>query len=195
MKRRDVLKGIGLSLGYVVVTPSVLSLLQSCKNTKTIDWSPAFFNKNQMTVITNLVDLILPKTDDLSGALDVKVPQFIDAYVNEVSKPKDQKELKQGIDAIMKKLKKPVSDLKTSDYDALLAQYLKASKAKQASFKKDKNEALIFGTLVSLRSFSIWAYKTSEQIGENVLAYDPIPGELIGCMPLQEATGGRAWSL
>ncbi len=195
MKRREVLKGIGLSLGFVVATPSIISLLQSCKRADTLNWQPAFFSKNQMTVLNNLVDLILPKTNDLPGALDVKVPQFIDAYVNDVSKPKDQKEFKQGIDAIIKKLGKPVSDLKTSDYDTLLAHYLKAGKEKQASFEKDKNDALVFGTLSSLRSFSIWAYKTSEQVGEKVLAYDPIPGELIGCMPLQEATGGRAWSL
>jgi len=154
-----------------------------------------FFNKDQMTVVTQLVDLILPKTADLPGALDVKVPQFIDAYVNEVSYPKQQKEFKQGINAVIKKLNKPVKNLTVKDYDALLAHYLKASKDKQASFQKDKNEALVLGTLNSLRSFSIWAYKTSEQVGEKVLAYDPIPGELIGCMPLNEATGGKAWSL
>jgi len=195
MKRRDVLKGIGLSLGFVVATPSIISLLQSCKRADTLNWQPAFFSKDQMVVLTNLVDLILPKTNDLPGALDVKVPQFIDAYVNDVSKPKDQKEFKQGIDAIIKKLNKPISDLKTTDYDTLLAHYLKASKEKQASFKKNKNDTLVFDTLSSLRGFSIWAYKTSEQVGEKVLAYDPIPGELIGCMPLQEATGGKAWSL
>jgi glucoside 3-dehydrogenase (cytochrome c) hitch-hiker subunit len=195
MKRRDVLKGIGLSLGFVVATPSIIGLLQSCKRADTLNWQPAFFSKDQMVVLTNLVDLILPKTNDLPGALDVKVPQFIDAYLSDVSKPKDQKEFKQGIDAIIKNLGKPVSDLKTSDYDALLAQYLKADKTKLTSIKKDKNEALIYDTLTSLRGFSIWAYKTSEQVGEKVLAYDPIPGELIGCMPLQDATGGKAWSL
>jgi len=195
MKRRDVLKGIGLSLGYVVATPSIISLLQSCKRADTINWQPAFFNKKQMTVVTNLVDLILPKTDDLPGALDVKVPQFIDAYINEVSKPEDQKELKQGVDAVLKKLGKPVEKLTVKDYDALLAHYLKASKADQEAFMKDKNDAAVHSTITSLRGFSIWAYKTSEYVGEKVLAYDPIPGELIGCMPLQKATGGKAWSL
>ncbi len=195
MKRRDVLKGIGLSVGYAMATPTIVSLLQSCQNANTVNWSPAFFNKDQMTVVTHLVDLILPKTADLPGALDVKVPQFIDAYVNEVSYPKQQKEFNLGINAVIKKLNKPVKNLTVKDYDALLAHYLKASKDKQASFQKDKNEALVLGTLNSLRSFSIWAYKTSEQVGEKVLAYDPIPGELIGCMPLKEATGGKAWSL
>jgi len=195
MKRRDVLKGIGLSLGYVVATPSILSLIQSCKNVDVATWTPAFFSKNQMTVVNNLVDLILPKTTDLPGALDVKVPQFIDAYVNEVSKPEDQEEFKQGIDAVIKKLNKPVEKLTVKDYDALLAHYLKATKEQQKAFMKDKIDSAVYSTLTSLRSFSIWAYKTSEFVGEKVLAYDPIPGELIGCMPLQDATGGKAWSL
>jgi len=195
MKRRDVLKGIGLSLGYVVAMPSILSLIQSCKNVNVATWTPAFFSENQMTVVNNLVDLILPKTPDLPGALDVKVPQFIDAYVNEVSKPKDQKEFKQGIKSIIKKLNKPVDKLTVKDYDALLAHYLKATKEQQKAFMKNKTDGAVYSTLTSLRSFSIWAYKTSEFVGEKVLAYDPIPGVLIGCMPLQEATGGKAWSL
>ena len=103
--------------------------------------------------------------------------------------------MKQGIDAIVKKLGKPVSNLKTADYDGLLAKYLKANKAEQKAFENDKNEALVYGTLTSLRSFSIWAYKSSEEVGEKVLAYDPIPSVFNGCMPLQEATGGKAWSL
>lgn len=195
MKRRDVLKGIGLSLGYVVATPFILSLIQSCKNVNVATWTPAFFSKNQMTVVNNLVDLILPKTADLPGALDVKVPQFIDAYVSEVSKPEDQKEFKQGIETVIKKLIKPVEKLTVKDYDTLLAYYLKATKGQQDAFMKDKIDATVYSTLTSLRSFSIWAYKNSEFVGEKVLAYDPFPGELIGCMPLQEATGGKAWSL
>lgn len=195
MKRRDVLKGLGLSMGFIVATPSILSLLQSCKRTEMLDWKPAFFTDEQITVLNNLVDLILPKTADLPGALDVKVPQFIDAYVNEVSTPDEQKEFKDGIDAVIKKLNKAVADLKVADYDKILAHYLKASKNEQLAFENDKTEALVYGTLTSLRSFSIWAYKTSEKVGKEVLAYDPIPGVLIGCMPLQEASGGKAWSL
>ena len=39
------------------------------------------------------------------------------------------------------------------------------------------------------------AFKTNEFIGEEVLAYAPIPGEQKGCVDLMEATGGKAWSL
>ena len=46
-----------------------------------------------------------------------------------------------------------------------------------------------------LRSFTIRAFKTNEYIGENVMAYAPIPGQQKGCVDLMEATGGKAWSL
>ena len=48
---------------------------------------------------------------------------------------------------------------------------------------------------MNLRNSSVWAYKTSELIGETVLAYAPIPGKQQGCISLDEATGGKAWSL
>jgi hypothetical protein len=47
----------------------------------------------------------------------------------------------------------------------------------------------------SLRGLTIWGFKTSEFIGEEVLAYLPVPGEYIGCGDLQELTGGKAWSI
>lgn len=195
MKRREVLKGLGLSLGFVVATPSLISLLQSCNKTPTINWQPAFFDKDQIVVLTNLVDLILPKTTDSPGALDVKVPQFIDAYAKEVANPDAQKNYLEGLTAIIKELNKSVSNLKSPDYDALLAKYLKANSETQEAFKNNSSENLVFNTLTSLRSISIWAFKTSEEIGKNVLAYLPLPGAYKGCMSLQEASGGKAWSL
>ena len=41
----------------------------------------------------------------------------------------------------------------------------------------------------------IRAYRGSELVGEQYLAYDPIPGRQVGCIDLEEATGGRIWSL
>ena len=48
--------------------------------------------------------------------------------------------------------------------------------------------------LKNIKSDTIWAYKISEFVGENVLAYDPIPG-VAYCGDLQELTGGKSWSL
>lgn len=197
MNRRDLLKGIGLTLGYAVVTPSVISLLHSCKSEAKI-WVPQFLSIDEGTVLKNLVDLILPTTEDSPGALDVNVPEFIDLYINKAYDTKAQVKFKEGITSILTALnisEKGPSELKTEQYDALLAKYLKTTKIEQKAFKKDTEDGIIFNTLINIRGTSIWAYKTSEQIGENILAYDPIPGWQKGCMSLEEATGGKAWSL
>jgi hypothetical protein len=200
MDRRKALKGLGLTLGFVVATPTVLSILQSCKTDtkKVAGWIPEFFSEDEGIVIENLVDLILPKTADLPGASEVNVAQFIDLYTSKVSGKEEQEAYKKGLAAIINALGKPVKDLTTVDYDRLLAKFLKASKEEQEAFRNNDEEAPVLETLVGLRGGAIWAYKTSEKVGEEILAYDPVPGEQKGCISVEEATGqwgGRAWSL
>jgi len=76
----------------------------------------------------------------------------------------------------------------------------KAVSAYKAGVKKDSaasipKEALAYEFAVQLRSMTITAFKTNEYIGENILAYVPIPGQQKGCIDLMEATGGKAYSL
>lgn len=197
MNRRDVIKGLGLSFGYAVATPTMFSLLQGCKTESHI-WVPKFLTIDESIVLRNLVDLILPKTEATPGALDVNVPEFIDLFAYKAFNEDEAGEFKIGMISIMNALniyEKGPSELKTEDYDALLAKYLKTDEDQQAAFMENETDATIFETLVNIRGMSIWAYKTSEQIGEHVLAYDPIPGRQQGCVSLEEATGGKAWSL
>ena len=201
MNRRDALKGMGLTLGYTIAAPSIISLLHSC-NTETSLWNPTFLTDDEAMVITNLVDLILPKTPASPGALEVNVPEFLDIYALKVYDDDRKAKYKQGLQAIIKELKTVspnISSLKTKDYDALLAKYLKSNKEQQKAYNspqnKDDEGAIVFKALVGLRGSAIWAYKKSELIGENVLAYDPVPGMQKGCISLDEATGGKAWSL
>ena len=201
MNRRDALKGMSLSLGYAIAAPSVLSMLQSC-NTETSNWTPIFLTQKEATVMTNLIDLILPKTAASPGALDVNVPEFLDLYAYKVYDDERKTKYKKGIHAMIKELNVLDSDpstLKTEDYDAMLTKYLKSSKAQQKKYGEETDEnnhgALVFNALVGLRSSSMWAYKNSQKVGENVLAYDPVPGEQKGCVSLDDVTGGKAWSL
>lgn len=204
MNRRNALKGLGLSIGYTLATPTIISMLQSCKTEAKL-WTPIFFTVDEGIVVKNLIDLMLPKTQNVPGALDVNVPEFLDLYISKTYDELKQKKYKKGLTAIMNALpitEKGTSDLKIEDYDALLSKYLKTSKEQQLTYrayndeKDPKNEdAQIFQALDGLRGASIWAFKTSEEIGENVLAYDPVPGAQKGCISLNEATGGKAWSL
>ncbi|MEW4924016.1 gluconate 2-dehydrogenase subunit 3 family protein [Algibacter sp. 2305UL17-15] len=197
MNRRDALKNISLGVGYTLAAPSILSLLQSCKSDVEA-WVPIFLSLEEGVVLKNLVDLILPKTEDTPGALEVNVPEFIDLFMAKGENEEHQAELRAGFASIMTALNIPEEDpskLKTEDYDALLAKYLKADKTQLEKFKTSETDKLIFETLNYIRGKSIWAYKTSEFVGEKVLAYDPIPGPAKGCITVEEATGGKAWSL
>ena len=53
----------------------------------------------------------------------------------------------------------------------------------------------INSVLVELRGLTFESYFQSEQIGEQVLNYDEVPGEWIGSYPMSQVPNGRAWSL
>ena len=140
--------------------------------------------------------MILPTTKNSPGALDVNVPEFIDLYALKVYDNEKAKKYREEIQSILSELpitETGVKDLKKEDYDKLLTKYLRATKEEQKQFVQNKN--IVFEALMGLRSQSIWAYKTSETVGENILAYDPIPGIQKGCVDLKEVTDGKAWSL
>lgn len=195
MNRRDALKNLGLSLGYVMATPTILSMLQGC-TTPEEKWTPLFFSNKQAYVLTNLVDLILPKTKEVPGALEVNVPKFIDLYTSKTTNDEQKEIYTAGLDAVMEELGVPNEEpitLETEKFNAILSKYLSITKAERLAYVEQKN--IVFESLMKIRDQSVWAYRSSENIGKNVLAYDPIPGQQKGCISLKDATGGKAWSL
>ena len=215
MDRRIALKNIGLSLGYVVATPTLISLVQSCKDQNIVEWTPSFLTKEEGSVLYKLVDIILPKTDTPS-ATDVNVHVFIDKFANEIMMHEQQNFIKMAMSKFVDKAlkdsgKEKIEDLDSEDLEPVLAASLKTTKEDEVINYKSINtykEAINNGEQAELddtisrfafandlRGQTIWAYKTSEYIGEEVLAYLPVPGEYIGCGDLQELTGGKAWSI
>lgn len=198
MNRRDAIKNIGLSLGYAAAVPTALSILQSC-STQTASWTPQFLTTDQGHLITNLIDLILPKTADAPGGVEVNVPEFIDLLALKTFKVEKQKKFKQQLQTVIAELTQnekitiAVKDIAAEKYDALLAKHLKSTQSERKQFSKE--EKTVFNTLKDLRSKAVWAYKMSEYVGENILAYNPIPGEYKSCIDLNEVTDGKAWSL
>lgn len=198
MKRRDVLKNIGFTAGFFVATPSIISLLQSCtSDVKT--WTPEFLSPEQGIVLTNLVDVILPKTD-IPSATEMNVPQFIDKYINEVLEDEQQEQFKNAFTNILVILKKDghesVEKISEDDYKSLLDTYMLGKDGIDQE-REDNPESLEMTTsefLNNLKWMTIKAYVTTEEIGEHVLAYDPVPGAYY-CGDLQELTGGKSWSL
>jgi len=198
MNRRDVLKNMGFATGYLLATPTILSMLQSCtSDVKT--WVPDFLSSEEGIVLTKLVDVILPKTE-LPSATEMNVPQFIDKYINEVLEDEQQYQVKNGFKTMLSILKQDgiesVEKLTEDNYKSLLDQHMlvKGEIDKERAANPESLELTKSEFLNSLKGITIMAYVTTEEIGERVLKYDPIPAAYY-CGDLQELTGGKSWSL
>ncbi|MEC3905661.1 gluconate 2-dehydrogenase subunit 3 family protein [Tamlana sp. 2201CG12-4] len=210
MDRRTALKNLTKSIGYTVAAPTIMNILASCSSDKTALWTPLFLTSDEKHMVTHLVDLILPKTE-IPGGLDVNIPQFLDAMYHNIELQPNQELFKKGAEYFSKiftqTLNKPVSSGTKEDFNVLLDKYLNLSKEdskyilKQqklnvnAISEKETETYSIYKFLLSVRYYSIFGYCTSEKVGKEILAYDPVPGVYNGCISLEETTNGRAWSL
>ena len=214
MNRRQALKNIGLGAGAIVVGPATLNLLQSCKGDSRSNWEPVFLSVSNGFALKQLLEVIIPKTDT-PGAEELNIAEFIDSYMQEVASEERQENFKESADAFSRAFKsefdKEESEGSLEDYEQIVAKYLKATPAEKEEIAKRNTEtqdpqdkdleitldadAGSLAYLQEVRNMGIWAYKTSEEIGENVMWYDPIPGEYIPCGPVEDLGGGKAMSL
>ena len=214
MNRRKALKNIGMGFGAITATPAVVGLFQSCQ-TAAPNWTPIHFTQDQFGVVSKLMDIIIPTTT-IPGAIELKLPEFLDGYVDAIINTKGQESLILGLNqyiavALEEKGDDDAGDLTSEELEVQLSKYLRGEEAQQknwsklasaykAAVQKDSaasipKEALAYEFAVQLRTMTITAFKTNEYIGENVMAYVPIPGQQKGCVDLMEATGGKAYSL
>ena len=215
MQRRTALKNIGLSLGGLTLTPTVVGLLQSCQQTPA-GWSPAVIPQEQYNFLTRVIDVILPTTPNVPGATDLNLMAFIDGYFDRVASEEDKAQFLMGADiftqvATTEAGKDSTPVLTNEDIDNVLAAYFRATPETQAAREEAFTQYLertaegtitevpvegaVHTFLHALRSISITAFKTNAIIGEEHLAYAPVPGQQQGCVDLQEASEGKAWAL
>ncbi|MCK0148184.1 gluconate 2-dehydrogenase subunit 3 family protein [Arenibacter sp. F26102] len=197
MDRRSVLKKTGLVAGATVAMPTLLSLLQSCWNEPRLTWKPEFFTKEEATTIGTLVEMILPRTDT-PGALDVKVDVFIDRVISQTYDQEGQQNIRNEITTFNNRCKEKFGTNFASLDVSERVEVLKAEEKSTGKFNPGIWGITIgdqepIGFYRSMKSMAIWAYFTSEVIGEQVLSYDPIPGSYEPCKPLSEV--GNRWSL
>lgn len=213
MDRRKVLKSLGLGATALVATPTLVSLLQSC--TSEPDFIPTFVDQEMGNTLRDIVDLIIPSDATSKGAKELRVHEFIDGYWSQILEPKNQAITKIGLTAMAVAFKNQfgseITSANSEELDRFLSKYLMASKSQKNTYQKNLDqfysayakdkaatpdvEAATYSILGSIRGMTIWGWKTTEEIGENYLAYEPIPGKQVGCLPLSEATAGKAYSL
>jgi len=206
MQRREALKHIGISTGVVVASPALLNMMQSCTS-EPEGWKPTFMAQDEADMVSQLADIILPKTEDAPGASEVNVVEFIDMYWDQVSTVKYKAKVKDAFGRIKAKMVadygEDASKWTAQNYTALLDNTMLDPKDEKPEPPGTNNEYEEFEHdlpiseskfLKGIKYMTINAYLNSEQVGEQVLVYDPIPGDYI-CGDLQELTGGKKYSM
>ena len=170
MKRRDLLKTGVYGLAGVTLSSTLLSTLQSCSSIE--KYNPVYFSKTEFFLLYNIVDFFIPKTET-PGALDMKVPQFIDIIISETYNIESKNNFSN-------KLKLLIEDFKTKNIDLLDNNSIKSK------FVSDFNKKTHHKTYDQIRDLTVWGLKTSKEIALNVLNYNPIPGYQIGCTDINK---------
>jgi len=218
MKRREALKNTGLFVGLGLASGAITSaMFQSCKEAQkmaTDVWSPQFIPANLVEMVAEITETILPRTET-PGAKDVNVHQFLDTAWNLFYKPEEKAHIKEGLLAFngtcesatgksfvdldaaerLAYLQKVEADAKTGRGDTFWG--IPEEKEGEAS-KPIRQEPAV--EPIKLQPFwnyvkgnTLYAYFNSEEVGENVLTYDPIPGDAIGCLDMDP--GMKIYSL
>ncbi|MGB6151094.1 MAG: gluconate 2-dehydrogenase subunit 3 family protein [Pricia sp.] len=190
MDRRSALIKAGLLTATAVVMPTMVTLLQSCKNEKQPTWQPEFFIEEEAKTMAALVDTILPRTNT-PGALDVNVDVFIDKVIARTYDGQSQENVRSELADFMLNCKKRYGNsfynLDASEKGEILETAEKNSgKLNPGVWGKTIGEQKPVTFYRSMKSMAIWAYFTSEEIGKHILTYNPVPGAYDGCVPISE---------
>jgi hypothetical protein len=208
MTRRQALKSLVLGSGVVLSSASVLSVLNTAyASSKGTGFTPVFFTQEQAHSLALMTHVILPKSDSLPGAEDVPIVTFIDALYAQLMSEEERTKFIAGFDIARQQFEsqyktKMVNASKQDIQEYVSALYNKTSEqteqilnminAPSAPAGQEENY-LLYVFLFNLRALTLEGYFESELVGENVLAYLPIPGPYEGEITIDENT--RAWSI
>src|SRR3954468_2117884 len=98
MDRREALKRTALMMGGILSAPTIFGILNGCTAKPTIDWKPEAFSEDQGILVSQVSEIIIPKTDT-PGAKEVGVPRFIDQIVKDVFTKDERDKFIAGLNA------------------------------------------------------------------------------------------------
>ena len=172
MNRRYVLKGMGAIVLYSSF-PTILSEFLSACKTKDKELRAGFFTDDEFHLIEGITDALLPATST-PGALDARVPFFVDLVVKNCLAKADQQSIKDGL----KQLNDSQKFLTLSSAEKLNA----IKKIDEAAFKDDAGNTWFR----IVKKLSLIGYFTSREGMTKALNYVKVPGDYKACIPYKQ---------
>ncbi|MCE7863489.1 MAG: gluconate 2-dehydrogenase subunit 3 family protein [Bacteroidetes bacterium CHB5] len=190
--RREALRKTALLMGAAVSASALAGIMQGCKATPELTYTPSFFTEEQARTISELAQTIIPKTNT-PGAKEAGVPGFIDQILKECYKKEDQDKFIAGLTGFEAAAKAEHGD-----------SFIYLDPEKQLAFVKTQNEAAVNAVkadpsqprpfILSAKELTLLGFFTSEPGATQVLQYEAVPGSYKGCIPLTEAGNGKTWA-
>lgn len=193
MDRREALKRTAWLMGGVVSAPAIMGVLKGCAAKPTIDWKPAFLTEDQAILVTQVAEIIIPKTDT-PGAKETGVPAFIDLMLKDVYNKDDQDRYMTGLQAFDEEAKKAYGDPFIELEPEQQAEFVKKVHDEAIKAEKETKPAPKRPFILMTKELTVLGYFTSEVGATQVLQYNPVPGAYKGCLPLPEAGNGKTWA-
>jgi hypothetical protein len=198
LTRRDVLQRASLVLGYAVSGSTVAAVLSGCRIDPSLDWSPRLLSSQQLLTVRAMADHLLPKTTT-PGASELFVERFIDQVLRDFTPTADQSTFLTGLTAFetacQSTFGRSFAALAPAERDQIFAGYEKQSPPLPPNIWGGQITADVEPPSFyrMFKQMAMTGYFASQRVGEEILAYDPIPGGFEPCIPL--STVGTAWSL
>jgi hypothetical protein len=172
MNRRYLLKGMS-AIALYGSFPAVLSeFLSSCK-TKDKELRAGFFSDDEFQLIEEITGALLPATTT-PGALDAKVPFFLDLVIKNCLTKEDQQVIKKGLQQMNEQEK--FSSLSSAE------KLNSIKKIDEAAFKEDAGSTWFR----IVKKLSLIGYFTSQEGMAKALNYVKVPGDYKACIPYKQ---------
>lgn len=181
ISRREAIRRAALLAG-VAFSPGWITLVE--RSAPASQTAGSYLTAGQRALTSAAADRLLPRTDS-PGASDVGVPAFIDLLYGEFMTAEERQLLTTGLATVdaasTSAYGRAFVALTAVEQDGVLRSIALAEEGRPQGFFR------------LFRSATILGYFTSEEIGRNVLHYDPVPGRYEGCVPLSDV-GNRNWT-
>ncbi len=179
--------------------------LQGCSSAAELDWKPVYLSPEEASQLGKVCEGIMPKTST-PGAIEAGVPSHLDSALANIYRNREAEYFKRGLNVFVANFNanqevsfdKATTEQMTEAINSYFDKY-EADKDilrnYRAEFRKEGEKDDVFVEtyfVTNVVDSTIWSYFSSELVGKEVMAYDPIPGKYEGCIPYEP--GQKAWS-
>ena len=170
-------------MGGMISASTLTAVLSHCSGKKNESFKPGlqFFSNDQFNQLNLIVERIIPATET-PGAIEAKVPEFIDMMLAECYEKDQQTLFTDGLNTFL-------ATLGSQNDKAIIQQQLVDFEAKHRN-EEESNPSTFF--IRTVKELTLLGFFTSREGATESLQYVPIPSRFDACVPYE---GERAFSV